>query len=788
MKLRRLTTADAGFDAELERLTCYEAAQDEAVEATVRAIIAEVRRRGDAAVLEYTRKFDRIEARDMARLDVSRAQLDAALAELPTAQAAALREAADRVRRFHERQLAQSWEFTDADGTRLGQRVSPLERVGVYVPGGKAAYPSTVLMNVIPAKVAGVGEIVMVSPNAAPAALAAAALAGVDRVIAIGGAQAIAALAYGTASVPRVDKIVGPGNAYVAAAKRQVFGQVGIDMIAGPSEILVIADGTTPADWVALDLFSQAEHDEVAQAILLSPSAAYLDAVEASIARLLPTLPRREVIEASLTARGALIQTRSLDEACAIADRIAPEHLELSLENPDALLPKLRHAGAIFLGRWSSEAIGDYCAGPNHVLPTAGTARFSSPLGVYDFQKRTSVIGVSRAGAATLGRVAATLAESEGLQAHARSAEIRGQGRISTEEKNPALTPFLIRPEILALKAYHVADASGMVKLDAMENPYPLPAQMRRDLAEHLSRVDLNRYPDPTGSKLRELLARKMKVPAGMEILLGNGSDDLIQIVTFACARPGAAMMFPAPTFVMYQVNATLSGMKPLRYELREDYTLDRDAFVARVRAEQPALIFIAYPNNPTGVLYPEEDVVAVLRAAQGLVVLDEAYHVFAQKSFLPRLAEFQNLVVMRTVSKLGLAGIRLGYLVGRPEWITEFNKVRQAYNVNVLTQAAATFVLERLEVLEAQAAQVLAEREGLGRALAALRGVTVYPSAANFFLVRVPDADRTYEALRRQGVLVRNLNGPSLANCLRITVGTPDENRILLTAMREAL
>ena len=346
----------------------------------------------------------------------------------------------------------------------------------------------------------------------------------------------------------------------------------------------------------------------------------------------------------------------------------------------------------------------------------------------------------------------------------------------------------IVRPEILALKPYHVADANGMVKLDAMENPYLLPAQLRRELGEFLSRVDLNRYPDPTGRKVRELLARKMNVPPGMEILLGNGSDDLIQIVTFACARPGAAMMFPAPTFVMYGMDATLSGMRALRCELREDYTLDRDAFVARVKAEQPALIFIAYPNNPTGILYPEEDILAVLRAAEGLVVLDEAYHVFAQKSFLPRLTEFRNLVVMRTVSKLGLAGIRLGYLVGRPEWIGEFNKVRQAYNVNVLTQAAATFALERLEVLEEQAARIRADRTALGKALAALPGVTVFPSAANFFLVRVPDAERTYEGLRRQGVLVRNLNGASLKNCLRITVGTPDENRILLTAMREAL
>jgi len=425
MKLRRLSTAQAGFYAELDALTRYEAAQDDAVEATVRAIVADVRKRGDAAVLEYTRKFDRIQARSMAELEVPRAKLEAALTALPPAQREALAEAAARVRRFHERQLQQSWDYTEADGTRLGQRVTPLASVGVYVPGGKAAYPSTVLMNVIPAKVAGVGEIVMVSPNAEPMVLAAAALAGADRVIAIGGAQAVAALAYGTESVPRVDKIVGPGNAYVAAAKRQVFGQVGIDMIAGPSEILVIGDGSTPVDWVAMDLFAQAEHDELAQAILLSPAAAYLDAVEASIAELLPAQARRKVIEASLAARGALILTRSLDEACALADRIAPEHLELSVEDPDALLPKLRHAGAVFLGRWSSEAVGDYCAGPNHVLPTAGTARFSSPLGVYDFQKRSSVIGVSRAGAKTLGRVAATLAEGEGLQAHARSAELR---------------------------------------------------------------------------------------------------------------------------------------------------------------------------------------------------------------------------------------------------------------------------------------------------------------------------------------------------------------------------
>ena len=424
MKLRRLSTRSRGFEAKLAALTRYEAAQDAGVQRTVRAIIAGVRARGDRALLEYARRLDRVKARSVRELEIGRDKLDAALKSLP-AEADALRQAGDRIRKFHQRQLQQSWEYFDEDGNRLGQRVAPLERVGIYVPGGKAAYPSTVLMNAIPAKVAGVREIVMASPNPNPLVLAAAALAGVDRVIAIGGAQAVAALAYGTKSIPRVDKIVGPGNVYVAEAKRQVFGEVGIDMLAGPSEILVVSDGRTPADWVAMDLFSQAEHDELAQAILVSPDAAHLDAVERCIRSLLDRLPRRKVIEASLSARGALIHTRDLDEACEIANRVAPEHLELSVEDAERWLPKLRHAGAIFLGRWSSEAIGDYCAGPNHVLPTGGTARFSSPLGVYDFQKRSSVIGVSPAGARRLGRLAATLARGEGLTAHARSAELR---------------------------------------------------------------------------------------------------------------------------------------------------------------------------------------------------------------------------------------------------------------------------------------------------------------------------------------------------------------------------
>ena len=428
-EITRLSTRDADFDARLARLTAFDTAQDASVDAIVAEILAAVKSRGDAAVLEYTARFDGVSAGALAELELPRALLARARDALPVAQREALEQAAARVRSYHEKQLAQSWQYTEADGTVLGQKVTALDRVGLYVPGGKAAYPSSVLMNALPARVAGVSELVMVVPTPRgeknELVMAAAAIAGVDRVFTIGGAQAVGALAYGTQTIAQVDKIVGPGNAYVAAAKRRVFGVVGIDMVAGPSEILVICDGSAEPDWIAMDLFSQAEHDEVAQAILISPDAAYIDKVAASVDKLLPQMPRREVISASLKMRGALIEVRNLEEACDIANRIAPEHLELAVAEPQKLVDRIRHAGAIFMGVYSSEAIGDYCAGPNHVLPTSRSARFSSPLGVYDFQKRSSLIQVSPAGAHSLGGIAVTLAEGEGLQAHARSAEYR---------------------------------------------------------------------------------------------------------------------------------------------------------------------------------------------------------------------------------------------------------------------------------------------------------------------------------------------------------------------------
>jgi histidinol dehydrogenase len=428
----RLSTTSATFEADFRARLHWSAETDAEVEQRVEQILADVRERGDAAVLEYTKRFDGLEASSMDALELTQAELKSAFDALPAQQRDALEAAARRVRSYHEAQKrasGESWSYRDGDGTLLGQKVTPLDRVGIYVPGGKAAYPSSVLMNALPAHVAGVGEIIMVVPTPRgeknALVLAAAHVAGVSRAFTIGGAQAIAALAYGTHTIPNVDKITGPGNAYVASAKRRVFGTVGIDMIAGPSEILVLADGSTPPDWVAMDLFSQAEHDELAQSILLCPDAAYIDQVQAAIDRLLPQLPRAEIIVKSLNGRGALIQTRSMEEACEISNRIAPEHLEVASSEPHRWEPLLRHAGAIFLGAFTSESLGDYCAGPNHVLPTSGTARFSSPLGVYDFQKRSSLIEVTEAGAQTLGAIASVLAHGEGLQAHARAAEMR---------------------------------------------------------------------------------------------------------------------------------------------------------------------------------------------------------------------------------------------------------------------------------------------------------------------------------------------------------------------------
>jgi histidinol dehydrogenase len=807
MNLRRLSTADAGFDAALQRLLHWSAEADAAIEQRVLQIIGDVRTGGDAAVLEYTARFDGVRAASVAALEIGRDELRTAFESLPAAQRNALDAAAQRVRDFHERQLeatSRSWQFLDRDGTLLGQQVTPLDRVGIYVPGGKAAYPSSVLMNAIPAQVAGVGEIIMVVPTPQgqrnPLVLASAYLGGAQRVFTIGGAQAVAALAYGTATVPRVDKITGPGNAYVASAKKHVFGTVGIDMIAGPSEILVLADGSTPPDWVAMDLFSQAEHDELAQSILLCPDAAYIEAVRQAIELLLPGLPRREVIRASLEGRGALIQTCSMEEACAISNRIAPEHLEVSAREPQRWLPLLRHAGAIFLGAFTSESLGDYCAGPNHVLPTSGTARFSSPLGVYDFVKRTSLIEVSERGAQALGPIAAELAYGEGLQAHARAAELRLGGDAGDTDRMDLASPPLaqriqrtIRQDVKSMHAYAIQDSRGLIKLDAMENPFRLPPELQRELGDRLGRVAINRYPVQSTVDVVAALSKFVALPTGCRMILGNGSDELIDMLSVACDVPGATVLAPLPGFVMYQMSAQLRGLNFVGVPLTPVFELDEAAMLAAIERHRPALTYIAYPNNPTANLFDERIVQRIVDAVgrqQGLVVFDEAYQPFSSRSWLPKLAEHEHVLVMRTLSKFGLAGVRLGYLCGHAALIDEVDKVRPPYNVSVLNAEATLFAIEHADAFARQAALLRAERTRLSAALAALPGVTVFPSEANMILVRVPDAKACFDGMKACGVLVKHIAGlhPLLANCLRLTVGSPDENDALIRALKASL
>ena len=837
--INRLDIADADFAARLARLLHWSPEQDQGIETAVSGILADIRARGDEALLDYTRRFDRVPATQAADLRLTKADLQAALDSLPATERTALERAAERIRRYHEHQRAASWMYTEADGTRLGQRVLPLDRVGLYVPGGKAAYPSSVLMNAIPARVAGVPELVMVVPTPDgvrnPAVLAAACLAGIEEVYTIGGAQAVAALAHGTPMIRPVDKIVGPGNAYVAEAKRRVFGTVGIDMIAGPSEILVVSDGSVPPDWVAVDLFSQAEHDEMAQSILISTDAAFLDAVAESVARLLPAQPRQAVIGKSLADRGALIRVDTLEQAADLVNQVAPEHLELAVRDVDGLMAHIRHAGAIFMGRWGCEALGDYCAGPSHVLPTMRTARFSSPLGVYDFQKRSSLIEPSAEGADHLAKVAATLARTEGLEAHAQSAEFRlasrqadAPGAVVPITQQPAMATQAavrvarhVRPDVQAMHGYVVPDATDAIKLDAMENPFRLPEALQAELGRMLAALAINRYPSGTTYRaLKQAIAVQDGLlgadaqPDVSRLVLGNGSDELISLLCQLVAQPGAVVMAPAPSFVMYEMSAKLAGASFVPVPLQADFSLDLPAMLQAIETYRPALVFLAYPNNPTGNLFDTAAVQAILRATDGLVVLDEAYAPFAGgASWMSQLDAWPNLAVMRTCSKWGLAGARLGYLAAQPAWTEPLDRIRPPYNISVLDAEATRFALQHFEVFAQQTAALCEARTTLAVRLQALVGSqgslgangldTVYPSAANFVLVRVADtvagatptaqpsrASRVATAMRERGVLIKDASRmhPLLANCLRLTVGAPAENEAMLAALTEAL
>lgn len=797
--IKRLNSSDADFASALAALTRYEPSVDRGVVTTVTNILADVKARGDAAVLEYTRQFDRIDIPDAQTLRIGVDELKNAFDHLDPEAKQALGSAADRVRRFHERQLEQTWTYTEADGTRLGQRINPVDRAGLYVPGGKAAYPSSVLMNALPAAVAGVRSLAMVVPTPDGVrnqmVLAAAHVAGVTEVLTIGGAQAVGALAFGTESIDPVDKITGPGNAYVAEAKRQVFGTVGIDMIAGPSEILVLCDGSVNPDWVAMDLFSQAEHDEMAQAILLCPDADFIDQVQASIDRLLMQMPRADVIRQSLADRGALIQVSSMAQACEVTNQIAPEHLELMATDPQPLIEQIRHAGAIFIGPYSSEALGDYCAGPNHVLPTMRTARFSSPLGVYDFQKRSSLIEVSAEGAQTLGPIAGVLADAEGLAAHAASARLRlatgetAQATSTPESAAAAVVRRVVSPVVRHMSAYPVAEGKGFLKLDAMENPYELSDELRQVFGARLAALPINRYPVPSYTPLKTAIRDAFEIPSTHPVVVGNGSDELISMLALL-VRGCGPILAPAPSFVMYEIGARLTGSRFVGVALDEQFQLRLPAMLEAIEQHRPALVYLAYPNNPTGAPFDRAAVQAIIETAPGLVVIDEAYQPFAGTTWMHHLPAYPNLVVMRTVSKIGLAGIRIGYLSAAPEITAELEKVRPPYNISVLDEAAALFALEHKKVLDEQAALLVKARSSMQQALNELAGVTAYESATNFVLARLPDGDAMHQALFERQIMVRNVGKmhPLLNNCLRLTVSTPAENDQLLAAMKSIL
>ncbi len=780
------------------------------VERDVRAMVAAVRERGDAAVRELTEKLDHRSPGPDGSYEISRQRWHQQAAEVAPEVRRALERAAGRIREFHRHQVEAGYRLRATD-TRMGLRVAPLQRVGIYVPGGTARYPSSVLMTAIPARVAGVAEVVMVTPGASAETLAAAEIAGVDRVFEIGGAQAVAALAFGTATVPRVDKIVGPGNQWVAEAKRLVFGEVDIDSVAGPSEVLVVADDGADPGCVAADLLAQAEHDVDARPILVTTSAALADAVDGELATQLADLPRREIAATSLARHGVAVVVEGVSAALEIADRYAPEHLELQLREPAAAAERVATAGAIFVGPYTPEAAGDYLAGPNHVLPTGGAARYASPLGVYDFYKRTTVLEYRREALADQLADIVTLAEVEGLSAHGRSAARRFAERDAAArelESEVAADPLrlpdslrgLVTDGLEELPAYKVPPRRPTrAKLDSNELPYPLPPEVAAALAAELATVDLHRYPAGDCRELRQVVAAELGVGPG-SLVFGNGSGELINFLlqVFGRPRPGqraATVLYPVPTFVFYHTACLAQATEPIEVPLGDDFALEPEPLEAAIERHRPNLAFFARPNNPTGTLWSRAVIEELAeRHPDLIVVVDEAYIDYGGDTMIDQVDRFPNLVIVRTLSKLGLAGLRVGFLHAREAVAHQLEKVRPPYNLGALNQHTAAWLLgNHRELLAERCRQVAAERDRLSAVLAALPGIQVFDSQANLLLLRFrggeAPATAVWNGLAERGVSIRRFPGfESLRDCLRITVGSPEENQILLEALREVL
>lgn len=772
-------TKETRFQEKLNALINRAYLDWQTIEKEVSDILSQVRIKGDKALLEYTKKYDGCEL-NLDEIELSSDETGEALGLIEKEERDALMLAAQRIKKFHENQLPKSWLQWDEEGMLLGQKISPMERIVIYAPGGKACYPSTVLMCAIPAKIAGVKEICLTSPpRISPYILAAASIVGIDRVFQIGGAQAIAAFAYGTETVPKVDKIVGPGNIYVTMAKKMVFGQVGIDMLAGPSEILIISHEKANPSHLATDLLSQAEHDELALPILITPSKSFAEKVREEVYKQLEDLPRKEIARSSLEQRGVIIITESLAEAIEIANGISPEHLELALEEPFQWLGKIKNAGAIFLGSYTPEALGDYIAGPNHVIPTGGAASFSSPLGVEDFIKRSNILFSNKEALNALTPSIEKLASMEGLEGHAMAVKVRGQGSAKS----------YIKKEISELQPYTPEDGSYRIKLDANESPYSLPEDRLKELFPILFRVPLNRYPDPEAKVLRKVLAEHLSLKEEM-ILLGNGSDELIQLILLTFGNMDSSCLIPFPAFIMYEILSKISGKKVSAISLGEDFDLDIEKMLDICKEKKPFLIFLGYPNNPTGNCFSREKIFQLLEQSSALVVVDEAYYDFSGETFLPEINKYNNLIIIRSFSKVGFAGLRLGYLISGEDIVRELNKVRLPYNVNRFSQEIGYWVLKDKSILEDQISELIQERERIYKELKNIEGITPYPSRANFILFRTEkDCHIIHKALKEKGILVRNLRGEGiLRNCLRVTLGTPEENKEFLNALREAV
>ncbi len=794
----RLKIIEAG-DPALEKIFERNTGGLELIKDRVAQILASVREKGDEAVCDFTARFNGVRL-GPAGLKVTAAEIKDAYKNTDEKFLDALHLALRNITAFHRRQLQYSWFESDESGSVLGQLVRPLHRVGMYVPGGKASYPSSVLMNAVPAKVAGVKEVAMVTPPAPDGSvssqvLVAAAEAGVHEIYKIGGAQAVAALAYGTSTVPRVDKITGPGNIYVVLAKQQVYGRVDIDMIAGPSEILIIADETAEPAFIAADLLSQAEHDEMAAPVLLTPSRELAFRVQEEVAGQASLLLRKDILERSLGNYGAIVITGSIAEAFDLSNRFAPEHLELMLEEPLRWLSRVENAGAVFVGSHSPEPVGDYLAGPNHILPTGGTARFYSPLGVDSFLKKSSLIAYTDTALAKTGDAVIKMAAVEGLEAHANAVRIRlkkNEQKKGIEGRHRMNTLFdaakLAREDIRTLSPYDAPFYPDLIKLDANENPYGFPPEVMAKITDELGTLNLSRYPDAMAQKLRESIAAY--TGAGPEnIMVGNGSDELILniVLTFAA---GEKFAVTTPTFVMYEIQGRIAAGELVEIPRLDDFSIDVKSLKKVTAGNGIKLVFICTPNNPTGNAVPRETTEAVIRNTDAIVVVDEAYGEFGGESCIPLLNRYPNLIVLRTFSKaFGMAGLRVGYLLAGRSIIKELLKVKQPFNLNAFSQVSARLVLENPAPFRKRIELILKERDRLFKELSSLRGVEAFPSQANFILFRTSlPAEEVYFGLLERGVLVRNISSPALSRCLRVSVGTPEENGIFIEKLGEVL